>query len=202
MMGDPQEPKRAMSKDEIDNLFDSDDAQEELKAKSGGEEDAAGDMPEEATGEGAELSADDVAGVAEAPSGKPEGVGPEAFDGSAALALEPDAEAPAGAQPVEFGQLESPGGSDGGANIDLLMDVKLPVTVELGRNSVQVKDILDFSPGSIVELNRLASEPVDILVNGVLVARGEVVVIEEHFGVRLTSLISPQERIRSLAGDS
>ena len=198
MMGDPQEPKRAMSKDEIDNLFDSDDAQDALKAESGGEEAAAGDAPDEPTG--AEAAAG--AGEAEVASGTPEGVGPEAFDGSAARALEPEAEAQAEAQPVEFGQLEAPGGSDGGANIDLLMDVKLPVTVELGRNNVQVKDILDFSPGSIVELNRLASEPVDILVNGVLVARGEVVVIEEHFGVRLTSLISPQERIRSLAGDS
>ncbi len=69
------------------------------------------------------------------------------------------------------------------------------------EHPTKVKEILDFGPGSIVELKRLANEPVDILVNGVLVARGEVVVIEDHFGVRLTSLISPEERIRCLGGN-
>ena len=74
-------------------------------------------------------------------------------------------------------------------NINLIMDVPLEVTVELGRTSKSISDILDFSPGTIIELNKLAGEPVDILVNGKYVAKGEVVVIEESFGVRLTEII-------------
>ncbi len=74
-------------------------------------------------------------------------------------------------------------------NINLIMDVPLEVTVELGRTSKSIQDILDFAPGTIIELNKLAGEPVDILVNGKYVAKGEVVVIEESFGVRLTEII-------------
>ncbi len=74
-------------------------------------------------------------------------------------------------------------------NIDLLLDVPLEVTVELGRTSKTIREILDFSPGTIVELNRLAGEPIDVLVNGKYVAKGEVVVIEEAFGIRVTDII-------------
>lgn len=74
-------------------------------------------------------------------------------------------------------------------NIDLLMDVPLEVTAELGRTSKSIKEVLDFAPGTIIELNRLAGEPVDVLVNGKFVARGEVVVIEEAFGIRVTEVI-------------
>ncbi|NLL00566.1 MAG: flagellar motor switch phosphatase FliY [Clostridiales bacterium] len=73
-------------------------------------------------------------------------------------------------------------------NIDLLMDVPLEVTVELGRTSKSIKDILDFAPGTIIELNRLAGEPIDVLVNGKFVAKGEVVVMEEAFGIRVTEI--------------
>ena len=74
-------------------------------------------------------------------------------------------------------------------NIDLIMDVPLEVTVELGRTSKSIKEILDFSPGTIIELDKLAGEPVDVLVNGKFVAKGEVVVIEESFGIRVTEII-------------
>ena len=73
-------------------------------------------------------------------------------------------------------------------NIDLIMDVPLEVTVELGRSNKSIKEILDFSPGTILELNKLAGEPVDVLVNGKFVAKGEVVVIEENFGIRLVEI--------------
>ena len=73
-------------------------------------------------------------------------------------------------------------------NIDLIMDVPLEVTVELGRTNKSIKEILDFSPGTIIELNKLAGEPVDVLVNGKFVAKGEVVVIEENFGIRITEI--------------
>lgn len=83
-------------------------------------------------------------------------------------------------------------------NIDLLMDVPLEVTVELGRTKMAIKDLLDLSEGSVVELDKLAGEPVDFLVNGRLISRGEVVVIDENFGVRITEIISPAERLSSL----
>jgi len=74
-------------------------------------------------------------------------------------------------------------------NIDLIMDVPLEVTVELGRTSKSIKEILEFSPGTIIELERIAGEPIDVLVNGKLVAKGEVVVIEENFGIRVSDII-------------
>ncbi|MDF2612679.1 MAG: CheC, inhibitor of methylation / FliN fusion protein [Clostridia bacterium] len=80
-------------------------------------------------------------------------------------------------------------------NMDILMDVSLEVSVELGRTTRKIKEILEFGPGSIIELNRLVGEPVDILVNGKFVATGEVVVIDENFGIRITDIINPEDRI-------
>lgn len=80
-------------------------------------------------------------------------------------------------------------------NIGLIMDVPLQVTVELGRTNKLIKDILEFGPGSIIELDKLAGEPVDILVNGKVIAKGEVVVIDESFGVRITDIIHPSKRL-------
>lgn len=84
------------------------------------------------------------------------------------------------------------------ANLDLIKDVPLQVTVELGRTKKQIKEILQFGVGTIVELDKLAGEPVDILVNGKFIAKGEVVVIDESFGVRITDIIHPSKRINSL----
>ena len=75
------------------------------------------------------------------------------------------------------------------ANIDLIMDVALEVTVELGRTKKSISEVLDFAPGTIIELDKVAGEPVEVFVNGKMVARGEVVVIEESFGVRITEII-------------
>ncbi len=83
-------------------------------------------------------------------------------------------------------------------NLNLLLDIPLKVTVELGRTQKQIKDILELSQGSIVELDKLAGEPVDILVNNKLIAKGEVVVIDENFGVRVTDIVSPWDRIQKL----
>lgn len=80
-------------------------------------------------------------------------------------------------------------------NIEIIMDVPLEVTVELGRTTKKIKEILEFSPGSIIELNKLAGEPIDILVNGKFVAKGEVVVIDENFGIRVTNIINAEYRI-------
>ncbi len=94
-------------------------------------------------------------------------------------------------QPAQFQNFAPSQNLDGIApeNIDLIMDVPLEVTVELGRISKSIKEILDFSPGTIIELDKLAGEPVDVLVNGKFVAKGEVVVIEENFGIRVTEII-------------
>ena len=83
-------------------------------------------------------------------------------------------------------------------NLDFILDIPLKVTVELGRTKVLVKDLLQMGQGSVIELDKLAGEPLEILVNGKLVARGEVVVINEKFGARLTDIISPIERIETL----
>lgn len=85
-----------------------------------------------------------------------------------------------------------------GGNLEVLLDVPLEVIVELGRSDLQIKDILALAPGSVVELNRMAGEPIDVMVNGKLVARGEVVVIDENFGIKITSIISPMERLTQL----
>ena len=83
-------------------------------------------------------------------------------------------------------------------SIDLILDVPLLVSVELGRKDLTIKEILELSPGSLIELNQLAGEPVDLLINGRLFARGEVVVIDENFGIRVTHIISPRERVEKL----
>ena len=83
--------------------------------------------------------------------------------------------------------------------IDLIMDVSLRITVELGRSSMTVEEVLGLGPGSVVELNKLAGEPVDVLVNDRPIARGEVVVVDENFGVRVTEILSPRNRATALA---
>ncbi len=96
---------------------------------------------------------------------------------------------PQNIQPAQFQPFTNTGFVSGNENIDLIMDVPLQVTVELGRTSKSIQEILEFSPGTIVELNKIAGEPIDVLVNGKYVAKGEVVVIEESFGVRITEII-------------
>ena len=101
-------------------------------------------------------------------------------------------------QPAEFQQLRPTDESGEKDNVNRLMDVSLILSVELGRKKMQIREILDLGPGKIIELDKLAGEPVDLLVSGKMLARGEVVVVDENFGVRITDLISPKDRIRSL----
>jgi flagellar motor switch protein FliN/FliY len=82
--------------------------------------------------------------------------------------------------------------------LEMLMDLSLPIAIELGRTNMFIKDILELGRGSIVEFDKLASEPVDVLINGKKMAEGEVVVIDKHFGIHITSLIDPTERIKGL----
>ena len=100
--------------------------------------------------------------------------------------------------PLDFPQLQPSDDSVGGENIERLMDVTLNLSVELGRKQMQIKEILGLGPGKIIELDKLAGEPVDLLVNGKILAKGEVVVVDENFGVRITDLVTPRDRVRML----
>jgi flagellar motor switch protein FliN len=82
--------------------------------------------------------------------------------------------------------------------LELLYDLQLPVSIELGRTNMLIRDILRLGRGSVIEFDKLVSEPVDVLINGKKVAEGEVVVIDKHFGIRITTLIDPADRIRSI----
>lgn len=138
----------------------------------------------------------EAAGGYSAPStGVPQAEGTrEAVDGySTPLTGAPQA-APA-VRPVQFAPLTpaESGGHQG--SLGLLMDVSLQVTVELGRTRMQIRDLLQVGPGSVVELDKLAGEPVDVLANSKLIARGEVVVIDENFGVRITQIVNQAEGV-------
>ncbi|OOP55025.1 MAG: flagellar motor switch protein FliN [Candidatus Brocadia carolinensis] len=105
-------------------------------------------------------------------------------------------------QSIQFSQLspsKTTGISDNGKrNLDLVVDIPVPVSVELGHTTMLVKDILSLSQGSIVELDKVAGAPVDLLVRGKLLAQGEVVVVDENFGLKITNICGSEERIRNL----
>ena len=105
---------------------------------------------------------------------------------------------PVGVQPVIFQPLEEEPVQKESRNIDLILDVPLQISVELGKTRKKIQEILELSPGSIVELDKMAGEPVDILVNGKIIAKGEVVVIDDTFGVRITDILTPSNRISHL----
>jgi flagellar motor switch protein FliN/FliY len=96
-----------------------------------------------------------------------------------------------------FAHLRGEEGSDK-LDLDVLLDIPVTVSLEIGRTKATIRNLLSYTQGSVVELDRLAGEPLDVLVNGTLIAHGEVVVINDKFGVRLTDVISPQERIKKL----
>ncbi len=108
------------------------------------------------------------------------------------------AQAPPNVQPVQFANLQPSAGAGEQGNIGLLMDISMEMTVELGRTKKLIREILGIGEGTIIELDKLAGEPVDILVNHKLIAKGEVVVIDENFGVRVTEIVSPMERMSDL----
>lgn len=93
---------------------------------------------------------------------------------------------------------ESVSGSKNKVDLDVLMDIPVTLQLEIGRAKVSIRNLLSYTQGSVIEMDRLAGEPLDLLVNGTLIAHGEVVVINDKFGVRLTDVVSPQERIKKL----
>lgn len=114
------------------------------------------------------------------------------------LIKEQDAGKPKQQRVPELTELKSQGAETSIQNLDFVLDIPLEVTVELGRTSMAIYDLLQLGQGSIIELNKLAGEPLEIFVNHKLVAKGEVVVVNEKFGIRLTDIISPMERVENL----
>ncbi len=107
---------------------------------------------------------------------------------------------PPSVQPVQFAPLAAPGVSpQTGGSLDRILDIPLKVTVELGSSRLKVKNVLELTKGSVVELDKLSGEPVDLLVNGRLMARGEVVVVNENFGVRISEILGPEARLQQFS---
>lgn len=105
-----------------------------------------------------------------------------------------------GYERAEFQDLANEAGAVGAneSNLDVILDIPVTLSMEVGRTEVPIQDLLALSRGSVVELDRIAGEPMDVLINGTLIAHGEVVIINEKFGIRLTDVISPAERVRKL----
>ncbi len=110
-----------------------------------------------------------------------------------------DAGGEAQSAPLEDLVDESQGEGEGeDVNLDVILDIPVTISMEIGRTQINIRNLLQLNQGSVVELDRLAGEPLDVLVNGTLIAHGEVVVVNEKFGIRLTDVISPAERVKKL----
>lgn len=121
-------------------------------------------------------------------------------DWSAALAEQAAVEGKPAAPPAKasFEDFTAAAGSTQKNDIDFILDIPVQLTVELGRTKIAIKNLLQLAQGSVVELDGMAGEPMDVLVNGCLIAQGEVVVVNDKFGIRLTDIVTPSERIRKL----
>ncbi|HEC16929.1 MAG TPA: flagellar motor switch protein FliN [Sedimenticola sp.] len=110
------------------------------------------------------------------------------------------ADAAPAAESAQFQELqaEPAGGDPSELNLDSILDVPVTISMEIGRTRINIRNLLQLNQGSVVELDRLAGEPMDVLVNGTLIAQGEVVVVNEKFGIRLTDVISPADRVKRL----
>ena len=117
---------------------------------------------------------------------------------AAALDEQGEGEQADGAKTAQFDELQDEPG-DGSVNLDAILDVPVTISMEIGRTKINIRNLLQLNQGSVVELDRLAGEPMDVLVNGTLIAQGEVVVVNEKFGLRLTDIISPSERVKRLS---
>ncbi len=122
----------------------------------------------------------------------------ESTDDVWAEALSEQAESEAVASPASFNELRDDGAVGADVNLDVVLDIPVNISMEIGRTKISIRNLLQLNQGSVVELDRLAGEPMDVLVNGTLIARGEVVVVNEKFGIRLTDIISPAERVKKL----
>ncbi len=117
---------------------------------------------------------------------------------AAALAEQDAPEDEIKAAPLESFRMDAVPMSGDSPNLDVILDIPVTLSMEVGSTSISIRNLLQLNQGSVIELDRLAGEPLDVLVNGTLIAHGEVVVVNEKFGIRLTDVISPAERIKKL----
>ena len=124
---------------------------------------------------------------------------PTEAEAVAAEGIGSDAEGSDGSyEKASFQNLHNQHGGVGETNLDVILDIPVTLSMEIGRTEIPINNLLQLNQGSVVELDRLAGEPMDVLVNGTLIAHGEVVVVNEKFGIRLTDVISPSERVKKL----
>lgn len=182
----------SLSQDDLDNLVEGGDNPPETKEKPGA------DKP------GGEQDINWSDAFKEAAGGGDAAAAKAVHEGSV---QEKEHESHSQAQPMtqvnqpEFGELREDHSDSNGVRpeLDFLLEIPLDISVELGRRSMRIKELLQLSQGSVVELDKMAGEPADIYVNKKLMAKGEVVVVNERFGIKLTEIISPAERVKSLA---
>lgn len=122
-----------------------------------------------------------------------------ADDWAAAMEEQSETESRGGnASAVPFDELDDDEKPNTNPELDVILDIPVSISMEVGRTSITIRNLLQLNQGSVIELDRLAGEPLDVLVNGTLIAHGEVVVVNEKFGIRMTDVISPAERIKKL----
>jgi len=118
---------------------------------------------------------------------------------AAAMEEQVDEEQAASVDLEEFENVGSSANGEDSPDLDVILDIPVTIAMEVGSTSITIRNLLQLNQGSVIELDRLAGEPLDVLVNGTLIAHGEVVVINEKFGIRMTDVISPSERVKKLA---
>lgn len=182
------------SQDEIDALMNNADSAggeaEPAAAADPGPEPAPEDANIELTQEELDALLNNVSEAAATPAAAPAA--------TPAVASAPQSAAPQPvAHPVRFPSLSDEGGPPTPKNMEFLLDVALQVSVELGRSKMLVKDVLNVGMGSVIELDKLSGEPVDVMINGKLIAHGEVVVVDENFGVKIVDVLSPDQRLNN-----
>ncbi|MDI5987303.1 flagellar motor switch protein FliN [Halomonas sp. M4R5S39] len=174
-MTDPKKPDQSIDDDWADAMFEQENAEQET----------AGQQPGEGPGD------DDPWAAAMA-----EQAASESGDDTPDDAPEP-ARAKAAGESV-FRPLEQGRGSAAARDLEMIMDIPVKLAVELGRTRITIKQLLELAQGSVIELDGLAGEPMDILINGYLIAQGEVVVVDDKYGIRITEIITPSERVQKL----
>ena len=155
---------------------------------------ASGDAEQDA------MAAEWEAALAQQSSSPAAGASADDIFGAASATASEVANPASQATPAAFANFgPSAAGNPAGNDINMILDIPVQLTVELGRTRIPIKNILQLAQGSVVELDALAGEPMDVLVNGFLIAQGEVVVVNDKFGIRLTDIITPSERMRRLS---
>ena len=202
---EPEDSSAGLTQDALDALFASTNMDEASNSMdwSGGDVDAEADEETQTSG-GAGLDGGYTDGGFDSNATLSDSAVADLFASIGASGISPDpapsASASSGARPatIDLPSFDTGGGrvdhGSGGESYDRVRDIPLDVTVELGRTQLLIRDILDLSAGSIIELDKIAGEPVDLYANGLLVARGEVIVIDDNFGVRVTEIITAATR--------